>query len=288
MKLNKNIVSIITPMKKNGNIDFDDFTKIIKFQLKKNTKFILVSGTTGECSTLKMEEKLKLVDLVKFYTKNIVVGSSYNSTEKTIHFLKNAKIKGARYCLLNTPYYNTNLERNILNYFNEVFSNTKIPIILYDIPNRTGVKLSIKTIKKISKIKGVLGIKESCGDIKKEMFIKKYTKLDIYSGDDFTSAISNIIGAKGVISVISNIFPEIINKIFNCKFKDKIYIQKKIFKLTNLLFSETNPVPIKWLMYKIKMIKQPKVRSPLLILKKNKKKILNEYKKIKTWKKKIT
>jgi len=166
-------------------------------------------------------------------------------------------------------------------HFKKISEETNVPIIIYNVPTRVGYDLNIKTIEKLSKIKGIIGIKESSTDVTKISEIIKNTKLEIYSGDDCTSFISKILGAKGIISVTANVFPRIVKNIFKKNNKNEIIKNyKKFFYFNKLLFSETNPSPIKWLMYKRKMIKN-NLRYPLKKLKNFKFEIMNEFKKLK-------
>ncbi|MGX7576995.1 4-hydroxy-tetrahydrodipicolinate synthase [Candidatus Vidania fulgoroideorum] len=274
-----NIVSIITPMDKKKRINFKDFNKLIKFQIKNKVDCILFSGTSGEGTNLSFKEKKYLLKEIRKVDKNIpiILGSSENDihkVKKTVKNLKKFKLSGI---LQTPPYYISNSERSIIKSFKEI-SKINLPIIIYDVPNRTGTNLNIKLIKKLSKIKNIFGIKESQGDIKKSLEIITKTNLKLFSGDDYTSPVIMNLGAEGVISVTSNIFPKIVNMI--CKNR-KLSKKNPIWDFNKLLFCNTNPIPIKWIMNKVKMISTDQTRLPLCKFeKKFQNKLLKIYKKL--------
>ncbi|MGX7589279.1 4-hydroxy-tetrahydrodipicolinate synthase [Candidatus Vidania fulgoroideorum] len=277
-----NITSLVTPMKKNLNVDYDSLKKIIYFQLKNKIKNIILLGTTGESSTLRIEEKIKIIEFSKKIIKKkskIIVGNCSNSTEESIIFNKILEEKKIDAILQIVPYYNNPNQRGIYEHFKSIVSKTSVPIIIYNVPKRTSTNISEETIRKISKFDNVLGIKNSYNDV--ELCLKiireyKNKKFRFYCGDDIYFSIFFLFGATGNISVASNIIPKKMNKIYylikSNKNKDAIHEYFKIFNLIRNLFIDTNPIPVKWILSKMNIIKN-NLRLPLTKLK-NKKKII--------------
>lgn len=261
---------------------------MINFQYNSNIKNIVINATTAESCSLKFKEQKKIIKFVykKFKNKiGIIVGSCHNSYEKAkkvIDFAKKKKkIKGFLQII---PYYIKPTEKGIVNFFKKVCKRTKKPIILYNVPGRTNFNINIKTLKKIFKIKNLVGIKESSTDLKdviKKIILCKKKKKKFFFGDDLMSImLDKRFKVSGNISVISNIIPKRINKKTSC-FSEL----KKIIKAINSLFIETNPSPIKYIMSKYGIIKN-NIRTPLCMPnKKNRKKILKAFIKIKKIKK---
>ncbi|WDI79240.1 4-hydroxy-tetrahydrodipicolinate synthase [Candidatus Vidania fulgoroideae] len=277
-KLNGCIVSIITPMKKNKNIDFNEFKKLLNKLLNKVDGFV-ICGTTGESTSINTKEKIKLAKISRKIIKNgkpLIFGNSEIDTYKAIKLNLKLKKIGIDVILQNVPYYVCKNSKNILAHFKEI-NKYNIPIILYNVPSRTGVDISLKTIIKISKFKNIIAIKESSYNIIKILEIKYNTNLKCFSGDDITSPLSFFLGADGIISVTANIFPEIISKSFK-----EAKINKEIYNFNKMLFIESNPCPIKYIMKKKKIIKSCTTRLPLInISKNNKKKIIKAYNNVK-------
>ncbi|MGX7585743.1 dihydrodipicolinate synthase family protein [Candidatus Vidania fulgoroideorum] len=283
MKNRTNILALVTPMKLNGSVDYISFQNLLSVY-KKSIDTVLISGTTGECSTLSLYEKLCLINHARKRFKNIMVGCSYHSTKQSITFLRKARSMGVTRCLLTPPYYNTNSDRDVVAYYHYIATRANIKITIYDIPSRTGKELGIQTLRKLSNIPNVDSIKESSGNLRRQLDITKGTKLHLYSGDDSTCALSCILGSYGIISVISHLFPDLVNHMIN---NQSIYIQNSLFNLNKLLLSPDypNPSSVKWLMYKNNLIHSPHVRSPLQQPTQSHKSILiKEYMHITKWK----
>ncbi|MGX7576578.1 4-hydroxy-tetrahydrodipicolinate synthase [Candidatus Vidania fulgoroideorum] len=275
------IVSLITPMYKNGNVNFKDFKKLIK-HLANNVDGFVVCGTTGESSSLTDCEKIKLLKIAKKTipsNKHLIFGNCELNTNKALRLNKIVE-KNVDAVLQTTPYYICKDNKNVLHHFDKISKASNIPIIIYNVPSRTGVDLNLKTILKLSKMKNVFAIKDSSGDINKFIDIKVNTNLNIYSGDDVTSSLLVCLGASGVISVTANLLPKFVRKMFLSK-KTALKIYKKMFSINKSMFIETNPSPIKWILNKKKIISCSFVREPLIsISSKNKRlilKIFNEF-----------
>ncbi|UOQ27841.1 4-hydroxy-tetrahydrodipicolinate synthase [Candidatus Vidania fulgoroideae] len=278
--LKGNITSLVTPFKKNGSVDYKSIKKIIIFQYKSGIKNILINATTGESCSLNFKEKKKIINFVckRFYKKlGIIVGSCNNSLEESLKIIKLSNNRKIKAILQIIPYYNNPTEKGIISFFRKICRKTKKPIIVYNVPNRTGYDIDTKTLKKIFKIKNILGIKESSKNINnviEKILICKKMKKKFFFGDDLMYIALSNIEVDGNISVATNIIPkEFKSSKFNLK---KI---KKIKRLLEVLFIETNPIPLKYIMSKLGMITR-RLRRPLCSPKEeNKKKITKIFRK---------
>ncbi|MCW5197602.1 4-hydroxy-tetrahydrodipicolinate synthase [Buchnera aphidicola] len=285
-----NIVALITPMNKKRKICIDSLTNIINYHIHNKTKAIVSVGTTGESSTLTKKEHIKLVLLTLKIANNkipIIAGTGANSTEEAIILTKKFENSGISACLSVTPYYNKPSQKGLYQHFKKISENTSIPQILYNVPSRTGCDLLPKTVYKLSKFKNIIGIKEASGNLSRVNQIKSLvdSKFILLSGDDSTALDFIQLGGHGVISVTSNIAAKEISKICKLALKKKFSqarkINKKLINLNNILFIESNPIPIKWAAKKIGLIKNNILRLPMIPPnKKLKKMILNELKKV--------
>ena len=248
-------VAIVTPFTANGDVDYDQFAKNIEFQIAGGTDAIIVCGSTGEASTLSHEEHLKVIEFcVKQVNKRIpvIAGTGSNCTNTAIYLSKEAEKCGADALLVVSPYYNKATQKGLFEHFKMIADSVKIPIILYNIPGRTGVKISNDTIMKLcTEVSNIVAIKESLGDISEVARLAYMSdgKIDIYCGDDNQTLPYLSLGAKGVISVLSNIAPELTHEMcqsfFDGDVKRSQEIQIKAIPLIDALFSEVNPIPVK-------------------------------------------
>lgn len=246
--------AIVTPFDEDDNINYDEFKRLIDFQIDNKVNAIVVCGTTGEASTLSNEEKEELIEYcVKVVNKRIpvIAGVGSNNTKVVIQNEKTAEKLGVDGLLIVTPYYNKTTQKGLIEHYKTISENTNLPIILYNVPTRTGVDINPDTYFELSKIKNIVATKEACGDISKVLKIRKLCKdnLNIYSGNDDQIVPILSLGGIGVISVLSNIMPkytvEMINKYFESKVEISSKMQIEISNLINLLFKEVNPIPIK-------------------------------------------
>ncbi|NIG99135.1 MAG: 4-hydroxy-tetrahydrodipicolinate synthase [Buchnera aphidicola (Periphyllus acericola)] len=278
-----NIVALITPMDKKGNICIKSLKKIIKYHIKNKTNAIVSVGTTGESSTLTQKEHVDLVLLtLKIANKKIpiIAGTGANSTKEAIILTKKFEKSGISACLSVTPYYNKPSQEGLYQHFKNISKNTKLPQILYNVPSRTGCDLLPKTIYRLSKFKNIIGIKEASGDLSRINKIKNLIKKKflIISGDDATALDFIQLGGNGIISVTSNIAAKEMSKMctlaLNKKFKKARKINNKLIKLHKILFLESNPIPIKWAAQKLGLIKFNTLRLPMTKPSKKLKKII--------------
>ena len=248
-------VAIITPFKNGGEVDYESFANIIEFQIANKTDAIVVCGTTGEASCLSHEEHL---DVIGFCVKQVagrvpvIAGTGSNCTETAIYLTKEADALGADAMLVVTPYYNKATQNGLVAHFTAVAGATKKPIILYNVPSRTGCKMTPATITTLYKtVDNIVAVKEATGDISVATEIAALTdgKMDIYSGNDDMIVPILSIGGKGVISVLSHVIPYEVHEMVASYLRgetDKARdLQVKYFRLAKDLFLEVNPIPVK-------------------------------------------
>lgn len=246
--------AICTPFDENGEVNYDVFEKFIEFQIKNKADSIIVCGTTGESATMSVKERKEVIEfVVKKVNKRIpvIAGTGSNNTIEAVNMTKHAESVGADGVLIVTPYYNKTTQKGLIKHYERIAQNTNLPIILYNVPSRTGVNIDPETCVELSKIKNIVGIKEASGNVSQIAKIASLcgNELAIYSGNDDQILPVLSIGGIGVISVMSNIKPEYVHNMI-CEYK-KGNIEKaeemqiKALELINLLFCEVNPIPIK-------------------------------------------
>ncbi len=249
-------VAIVTPMKPDGEVNYEAFAKLIEFQVANHTDAIIVCGTTGEASTLTHEEHLECIRFcVEKVNKRIpvIAGTGSNCTDTAIYLSKEAEKAGADGLLVVTPYYNKATQKGLKEHFRLIGESVSIPIILYNIPGRTGgVNLLPETIVSLcEEVPSIVGVKDATDNFiqyAKLMALAK-GKVDVYSGNDNQIVPFLSLGAKGVISVLSNIAPQqthdICAKYFAGETAESARLQLKAIDLITALFSEVNPIPVK-------------------------------------------
>lgn len=246
--------AIVTPFTQDG-VNFDEFRKLIEFQIKNKVDAIIVCGTTGEAATMTEEEKKQTIkfaiDIVAKRTK-VIVGTGSNNTKVAIDMSKWAQEIGADGILVVTPYYNKTTQNGLIAHYTEIAKAVKLPIIMYNVPGRTGVNILPNTCKELSKIENIVGIKEASGDISQVAKIASLCGDDfsIYSGNDDQIIPVLSLGGKGVISVLSNIMPEYTHNMvyhyFNGEVEKAMKEQLEVIDLIDALFVEVNPIPVKY------------------------------------------
>lgn len=265
-------VAIVTPMKENGDVNFEKLGEILEEQIKEGTDSIVICGTTGESSTLTHEEHLETIKYtIDKVNKRIpvIAGTGSNCTETAIYLSTEAEKYGADGVLLVTPYYNKATQKGLIEHYTKIANSIKIPVILYNVPSRTGINIQPKTVAYlVEHVDNIVGIKEASGDIAQvaEMAALTKGKLDIYSGNDNQIVPLLSLGGKGVISVLSNVAPrfthDMVEKYLNGDVKGSCGMQLDAMPLINALFSEVNPIPVKAAMNLMGMEVGP-LRSPL-------------------------
>ena len=275
--LHGSLVALVTPMSPNGDVDYVSLEKLIEWHIAKGTNGIVSVGTTGESSTLNPVEHIDVIDFtVKHVNKRIpvIAGTGANSTQEAIELTQESKKLGSDYVLLVTPYYNKPNQRGLIAHYEAIANSVDIPQILYNVPSRTACDLLPSSVQVLSEHKNIVGIKEALDSMDR---IKELVKISshasnnfsIYSGDDPTFMESLTLGAHGVISVAANIVPKSISDICSMVKSNNLndakklnFINKELFRL---LFIESNPIPAKWMLYKMGLI-QNAIRLPLVEL----------------------
>jgi 4-hydroxy-tetrahydrodipicolinate synthase len=263
-------VAIVTPFKKN-EVDYDAFKRLIEWHIEQKTDAIIVFGTTGESATLSIDEKKKIVEFaVKIANKKtqIIAGTGTNDTKVSIELSKHAEKVGADGLLLITPYYNKPTQRGLYAHFKAISEHITIPIILYNVPSRTGVNLLPETVLELSKISQIRAIKEASADISQIAKVIELVSKDfiVYSGNDDQTLPILALGGKGVISVTANICPMLIhNQVMGYLNGEQKWVESalKTRELHQVMFIESNPVPAKTALNLMGMIEKD-VRLPLV------------------------
>ncbi len=265
-------VALVTPMKADGSVNYEKLEEMLDFQIKNGTDAIISVGTTGEASTLSHEEHLNVVrNTVMFVNKRVpvIAGTGSNSTETAIYLSKEAEKAGADGLLLVTPYYNKATQKGLVEHFVKTAEAVRIPVILYNVPSRTGCNIQPATVKEINRrASNVVAIKEASGDISQIAQLASIMDKDfsIYSGNDDQIVPILSLGGIGVISVLSNIAPrethDIVDLYLKGKVKESCELQLRAFDLIKSLFCEVNPIPVKEAMNLMGMEVGP-VRLPL-------------------------
>lgn len=247
-------VAIITPFKEDGSINFEKLGELLEFHIENNTDAIIITGTTGEASTLNDEEHIAVIEYtVKKINKRIpvIAGTGSNDTAHGIKLSQRAEEVGVDGLLQVTPYYNRSNKQGLINHFEAIANSVNIPIILYNVPGRTGVNIPIDVVEHLSKHKNIVGIKEASGNISYVAEVARRVSEDfyIYSGNDDIIVPTLSLGGKGVISVLANIMPnethDIVDLFLNGKIKEACKLQLDLKPFIDSLFIETNPIPIK-------------------------------------------
>lgn len=248
-------VALVTPFFEDGQVDYPSFDRLIEWQLKEGTDAFVICGTTGEASTLSEEEHIEVIrHAVKTIKKRAVViaGTGANDTKTALELSILAQEAGADGLLLVTPYYNKATQKGLIRYFTEVANAVTLPIILYNVPSRTGCNIAPETVQYLANtVKNIVGIKEASGDISQVAKIASLVGEDfaIYSGNDDQNLPILSLGGKGVISVLANIAPKdthnLVQSYLDGDMKTALDIQLKAFSLIEALFCEVNPIPVK-------------------------------------------
>lgn len=247
-------VAIITPFTANNKINYEKLKELIEWQIEEKTDAIVICGTTGEASTMTKEEKEKAIKFtVDIVNKRIpvIAGTGTNNTEASIEMSKYAESIGVDGLLLITPYYNKTNSKGLFKHYEAINNAVNTPIILYNVPSRTGVNITAKQLLELSKLENIVAIKEASGDISQIAEMKSLCgeQIDIYSGNDDQIVPIMSLGGIGVISVLANIMPKEVHDMayayLNGDSATALKIQLNTFSLVKMLFIETNPIPVK-------------------------------------------
>lgn len=264
-------VAIITPFK-NDEVDFETLNELIQWHISSKTDAIVICGTTGEASTMSESERKETIKFTVDTVQGripVIAGTGSNNTKASVEMSKWAESIGVDGLLVITPYYNKTTQRGCIEHFKAIASAVSKPIIIYNVPSRTGLNILPETLLELSKIENIAAVKEASSNIVQIAEIAQLcgNNLDIYSGNDDQIVPILALGGKGVISVVANILPEdthdICEKFFNGDIEGSLELQLKMLPLIKALFVETNPIPVKEAMNMMNM-KAGSLRLPLV------------------------
>ncbi len=252
--LKGSIVALVTPFYADGSVNFDKLGELLEFHVKNDTAGIVILGTTGEASTLTFAEEEEIVKYSVAKLKKrvpLIVGSGSNETEKAVQMSRKYSELGADYVLVITPYYNKTNESGLIKHFTAVADASLCPVIMYNVPSRTGMNMSLHAIEVLSKHPNICGIKEASGNISYSTSVAKYISDDfaMYSGNDDIIVPMMALGSSGVISVLANIAPrqtaEMVRLCLEEKYRQANRLQQDMLAVIHDLFIEVNPIPVK-------------------------------------------
>lgn len=268
------IVALVTPMT-HGEVNYTELKNLVDYHVKSGTHAIVSVGTTGESTTLSIDENVKVIKkTVEFADGRIpvIAGTGSNATSEAITLTKLLTNSGVAGCLSVVPYYNKPTQEGMYLHYKAIAESTDLPQILYNVPGRTGSDLKPETIARLSKIENIVGVKEATGDLSRLPLIKQLAGDDFIflSGDDATGLEAMKLGAQGVISVTNNVAAADMAKMCELalagKFEEAEAINQRLMALHHDLFIEANPIPVKWAAYKLGLISEPNLRLPLTTL----------------------
>jgi 4-hydroxy-tetrahydrodipicolinate synthase len=269
------MVALVTPMHVDGSIDYQSLANLVEFHIENNTSAIVSMGTTGESATLDLDEHCEVmhrtVEMVKGRIP-VIAGTGANSTSEAIELTRCAQQGGADACLLVTPYYNKPPQRGLYLHHKKIAESVDIPQILYNVPGRTACDMLPETVKQLSAIDNIIGLKDATGDMNRLAQMQKLlagADFDLYSGDDATGTEFMLRGGDGVISVTTNVAPRAMATMCEAALAGNRELAESINQpltgLHNCLFLEANPIPVKWALAEMKLI-LPGIRLPLTVL----------------------
>jgi 4-hydroxy-tetrahydrodipicolinate synthase len=274
--LQGSLVALVTPLTKSGGVDYQSLKRLIDWHIEQGTDGIVSVGTTGESATLNVNEHIDVIEFTVNHVNKrvpVVAGTGANSTQEAIDLSEESRLKGADYVLLVTPYYNKPNQKGLIAHYEKIANSVEINQILYNVPSRTACDLLPESVKVLSHHNNIVGIKEAVDNMDRIKALTHISKNNdnflVFSGDDPTFMNSLNHGAHGVISVAANVIPKSISEI--CAFmrknnKDEARLLNEINNnLYNLLFIESNPIPVKWMLYKMGLIENS-IRLPLVEL----------------------
>jgi 4-hydroxy-tetrahydrodipicolinate synthase len=263
-------VAIVTPFHADGSINYDKLEEIIDFQCNNVTDSIIICGTTGECATMSEAEHIECVKMAVEFTKGripVIAGTGSNSTQTAIELSVEAEKAGADALLMVTPYYNKGTEDGIEKHYLNIAESVDLPIIVYNVPSRTGVNLGINLLDRLANHENIVGIKEASDSTDRLVTLAAFgDKLALYAGNDSQIYPTLALGGSGVISVVANILPKATKALcdgyFEGKHTNALRLQLEMLPFIKTLFLETNPSPIKYAMEKVGLCTR-EVRLPL-------------------------
>ena len=266
------IVALVTPMREDGAVDFDSLSALVDWHVQQGTDALVAVGTTGETATLDTDEHIAVVKHVIRCAGGripVVAGTGANATREAIELTAEAKAIGADACLLVTPYYNKPPQEGLYRHYRAVAEAVDIPIVLYNVPGRTGCDMLPATVARLAQIPNVVGLKEAKGDLARisELLSLRPEGFAIYSGDDATACASILMGCDGDISVTGNVAPNLMHRMCAAALEgdreQAVALDRKLLPLHQKLFVEPNPIPTKWALMQLGRIPGG-IRLPLV------------------------
>lgn len=265
------MVALVTPMHADGSIDFEALARLVEFHVENKTDAIVSMGTTGESATLSDEDHIQVVRRTVELANGrlpVIAGTGSNCTREATELTRAAMQAGADACLLVTPYYIKPTQEGLYRHYKSVADAVAIPQILYNVPGRTAVDLLPETVARLAEVPNIVGIKEATGDLERAKDILSLCgdKLDLYSGDDLTTREFILLGGKGSISVTANVAPKAMHKMCAAALAGEAELAAELdgplIGLHKNLFLEANPIPVKWAVARMGLIKSG-IRLPL-------------------------
>lgn len=270
--LQGSLVAIVTPMLEDGALDLDALRALVDFHIEEGTDGIVVVGTTGESPTVNFDEHCLLIKTVVDHCAGripVIAGTGANATSEAIELTQQARILGADACLLVTPYYNKPPQEGLYQHYRAVAEAVDIPQILYNVPGRTACDISNETVLRLAQIPNIIGIKDATGNMERgsDLIARAPADFAVYSGDDASAMSLMLMGGRGVISVTANAAPRLMHELCTAAMDgDAIrarQINEKLLALHQKLFVEANPIPVKWVLQQMGLIR-PGIRLPLV------------------------
>ena len=269
--LRGSLVAIVTPMCDDGAVDFAALDRLLDFHLEAGTHGIVAVGTTGEASTLDVDEHVAVIAHVVRRVSGripVIAGTGANATSEAITLSRAAGKAGATACLVVTPYYNKPTQEGLFQHFDAIARAIDLPVILYNVPSRTACDLLPETVMRLAAVPGIVGIKEATGNLDRARAVRAGCPPDfaLYGGDDATCVALGCLGAQGVISVTANVAPRAMREVWDAIFAGDLQGARRqdeaLAGLHQALFVESNPIPVKWALHAMGLI-GPRLRLPL-------------------------
>jgi 4-hydroxy-tetrahydrodipicolinate synthase len=272
--LQGSLVAIVSPMFEDGRLDIPSLKALIDYHIDQGTDGIVIVGTTGESPTVDFDEHCLLIQTAVTQVNGrvpVIAGTGANSTKEAIVLTQKAKELGADACLLVAPYYNKPTQEGLYQHFKAVADAVNIPQILYNVPGRTGCDISNDTVLRLATHANIVGIKDATGGVERgtDLLLRAPKEFAIYSGDDATALSLMLLGGHGVISVTANVAPKLMHQMCVSALAGDVKVAReinaKLFGLHQKLFVEANPIPVKWVLSEMGMIKTG-IRLPMVTL----------------------
>lgn len=275
------LVAIVTPMKANGDLDFDQLRHLIDWHVQEGTHGIVIVGTSGESPTVSVDEHCELIKVAVEHINGriaVIAGTGGNSTREAIELTEFAKKVGADASLQVVPYYNKPTQEGMYQHFKTIAEKVDLPVILYNVPGRTVADLSNATITRLAKVPGIIGIKDATGNLERGSALIASLKAQgsdqfaVYSGDDLTAIYLMLMGGQGNISVTANVAPKLMSELCLAAMAGDLAkardIQYKLLNVHQMMFVEANPIPVKWALHQMGKMSEG-IRLPLTPLSEN-------------------